>query len=155
MSLRVSDRDIARVRRHNPLAAFVREHVDLQPAENGTLKGRCPVTTDTLETFYVAPEVGTWYCFGCSVGGDVITLVEKIDGLSFIDAVIQLADRANIELDLQPQPGAVRAARALHAGIPEAIQRRDLDALICNLADWLSTDPIVRRAARAGEEDPA
>jgi DNA primase len=155
MSLRVSDRDIARVRQHNPLAAFVREHVDLQPAENGTLKGRCPVATDTLETFYVAPEVGTWYCFGCSVGGDVITLVEKIDGLSFIDAVIQLADRANLEIELTPIPSAVQAARALRAGIPEAIEKRDLDALIHNLAEWLSTDPIVRKAADAGEAEPA
>lgn len=152
MSLRISDRDIARIRQHNPLAHFVRERVDLHPAENGTLKGACPLGTDTLETFYVAPALDAWYCFGCSVGGDVITLVEKLEGIPFVDAAIYLADRAHLEIELTPAADAVRAARALRDGIPEAIERRDLDELIHNLAGWLSTDLIVRRAAKAGEE---
>ncbi|SEN90961.1 hypothetical protein [Nonomuraea pusilla] len=48
-----------------------------------------------------------------------------------------------------PDPAAVRAARALHVGIPEAIEGRDLGALITNLSGWLSTDPAVRDAALA------
>jgi DNA primase len=155
MSLRISDRDIARIRKHNPLAGFVRERVDLHPAENGTLKGACPLGTDTLEKFYVAPAVDAWYCFGCSVGGDVITLVQKLEGIAFVDAAIFLADRAHLEIELTPTPDAVRAARALRAGIPEAIERRDLDALIHNLAGWLSTDTAVRRAVDTGEAEPA
>ncbi|WP_101790988.1 CHC2 zinc finger domain-containing protein [Nonomuraea indica] len=155
MSLLISDRDIARVRQHNPIAAVAREHVDLSPADDGTLKGACPFAADTTETFYVTPERGMWFCFGCDAGGDVITLIEKIDGISYIDAAIQLADRAHLELDLVPDPAAVRAARALRDGIPEAIEQRDLDALIHNLAGWLSTDTTVRRAANAGEEGAA
>ncbi|MBN6054559.1 hypothetical protein JYK22_21635, partial [Nonomuraea sp. RK-328] len=152
MSLRISDRDIARIRERNPIAGVAREHVDLSPADDGTLKGTCPFGADTTETFYVIPERGMWFCFGCDAGGDVITLIEKIDGISYVDAAIQLADRAHLELDLVPDPAAVRAARALRDGIPEAIEQRNIDALIRNLAGWLSTDGAVRRAARAGEE---
>ena len=39
-----------------------------------------------------------YYCFGCGEGGDVITFVTKVDGLSFNEAVERLAKRARIEL---------------------------------------------------------
>ncbi|KAB8186924.1 hypothetical protein FH608_046400 [Nonomuraea phyllanthi] len=155
MSLQIPDRDIARVLALSPIADIVREHVNLIPADDGTLKGTCPFSADPTETFYVAPSRGMWFCFGCDAGGDAITFIEKIEGLAFVDAVIRLADRAHLELELNPEPSAVHAARALRAGIPEAIEKRDLDALIRNLAEWLSTDPIVRRAADAGEEGTA
>lgn len=155
MSLRISDRDIARVVESNPIADVALERVDLRLADDGTLKGSCPFGEDTAEMFYITTDRNMWFCFGCDAGGDVITLVEKLEDIPFVDAVIYLADRARLKIELTPAPDAVRAARALRDGIPEAIERHDLDALIHNLAGWLSTDFIVRRAAEAGEEGSA
>lgn len=53
-----------------------------------------------------------------------------------------------------PDPAAVRAARALRGGIPEAIQDRDLDALVSNLAGWFTTDLEAREAALLPDEEP-
>lgn len=53
-----------------------------------------------------------------------------------------------------PDPGAVRAARALRAGHLRAVDDRDLSALIDNLADWMRLDLDIRAAVLA-EEDAA
>jgi hypothetical protein len=47
--------------------------------------------------------------------------------------------------------GAVRAARALRHGYLQAVEDRDLKALIANLADWMCTDLDVRAAVLADE----
>lgn len=54
---------------------------------------------------------------------------------------------------MNPDPGAVRAARALREGIPEAIDDRDLDALVTNLAGWFTTDLDTREAALLADEE--
>ena len=48
------------------------------------LKGRCPFHDDSSPSFYVYPETQSFYCFGCQVGGDVITLAKLAEsrGLS-------------------------------------------------------------------------
>lgn len=148
MSYRISDRDIARVLEHNPIVDVAGERIDLHLADDGTFKGVCPFTGDPTETFYVTPERGMWFCFGCDTGGDAITLLERLDGITYTDAVLQLADRAGVKVDLEPKPSAVRAARALRQGIPAAIEQRDLKALISNLAGWLGTDLGIRQAVR-------
>jgi len=47
---------------------------------------------------YVSPSRGTYKCFGCGNGGDIISFVEAIEGLTFREALVRLADRAGIEL---------------------------------------------------------
>jgi DNA primase len=39
-----------------------------------------------------------WYCFGCGEGGDLLSFVQKIDHLSFAEAVEKLADKAGVQL---------------------------------------------------------
>lgn len=54
-----------------------------------------------------------------------------------------------------PDRAAVRAARALRDGMPEAIGQRDLDALVTNLAGWFTTDLDTREAALLPDEEPS
>lgn len=149
----ISDRDIARVREATPIADIARLFTALQPAGDGNLKGLCPFHSETSPSFNVTPDRGIWFCFGCGEGGDVISLAEKGYGLSFGAAVLRLADRAGIAIDANaPNPAAIRAARAFRAGIPEAIEQRDVDSLINNMARWLATDTDLRAAALDHEE---
>ena len=48
--------------------------------------------------FVLEDNILTGNCFGCGVGGDVISFVQKTDGLSFAEAVERLADRAGVQL---------------------------------------------------------
>jgi DNA primase len=70
----------------------------LRNAGGGSLKGLCPFHDEKTPSFNVTPSRGLYYCFSCSEGGDVISFVQKVDSLSFAEAVERLAARASIEL---------------------------------------------------------
>ena len=98
MAGRIRDEDIAAVRERARIDDVVREYVTLKSAGGGSLKGLCPFHDERSPSFHVTPSRGMWYCFGCGEGGDLLSFVQKIDHLSFTEAVEKLADKAGITL---------------------------------------------------------
>jgi len=98
MAGRIRDEDIALVRERSAIEEVVGEYLQLRNAGGGSLKGLCPFHDEKTPSFNVTPARGLWYCFSCSEGGDVIKFVQKIDNLTFAEAVERLAGRAGIEL---------------------------------------------------------
>src|ERR1700756_4569019 len=95
---RIRDEDIAAVRERSPIDEVVGEYLQLRNAGGGSLKGLCPFHDEKTPSFNVTPSRGLFYCFSCAEGGDVISFVQKVDNLSFAEAVERLAARASIEL---------------------------------------------------------
>jgi DNA primase len=95
---RIRDEDIAAVRERSPIDEVVGEYLQLRNAGGGSLKGLCPFHEEKTPSFNVTPARGLFYCFSCAEGGDAIKFVQKIDGLSFVEAVERLAGRAGIDL---------------------------------------------------------
>jgi DNA primase len=95
---RIRDEDIALVRERSAVDEVVGEYLQLRSAGGGSLKGLCPFHDEKTPSFNVTPARGLWYCFSCAEGGDVIKFVQKIDNLSFVEAVERLAGRAGLEL---------------------------------------------------------
>lgn len=60
--------------------------------------GLCPFHNEKTPSFNVYTENGSFYCFGCGVGGDVITFIMKMENLDYIDAVKFLAQRAGMNM---------------------------------------------------------
>jgi DNA primase len=98
MAGRIRDEDIAAVRERSPIDEVIGEYLQLRNAGGGSLKGLCPFHDEKTPSFNVTPARGLFYCFSCAEGGDVIKFVQKIDGLSFVEAVERLAGRAGLEL---------------------------------------------------------
>ena len=95
--LRYSDELIEEVRQSNDIVDIISQYVHL------TRKGRnyfglCPFHNEKSPSFSVSPDRQIFHCFGCGVGGNVYTFLMKIEGITFKDAVEQLAERANIQL---------------------------------------------------------
>jgi DNA primase len=95
---RIRAADIALVRERSKIDEIVGEHLQLKRAGGGSLKGLCPFHDEKSPSFQVTPTRNLFHCFGCGEGGDVISFVQKIDHLSFSEAVELLAGRANVEL---------------------------------------------------------
>ena len=98
MAGRIRDEDIAAVRERSPIDEVVGEYLQLRNAGGGSLKGLCPFHDEKTPSFNVTPARGLFYCFSCAEGGDTIKFVQKIDGLSFVEAVERLAARAGVDL---------------------------------------------------------
>ncbi len=62
-------------------------------------KGLCPFHSEKSPSFIVSPERQSFKCFGCQVGGDVITFLQDYDGYSFLEALELLAKRVGITLE--------------------------------------------------------
>lgn len=62
--------------------------------------GLCPFHSEKTPSFSVSPSKSIFKCFGCGVGGDVITFVMKRENLSFPEAVEFLADKYNVRLEV-------------------------------------------------------
>ncbi|KWT86943.1 DNA primase [Candidatus Magnetominusculus xianensis] len=63
-------------------------------------KGLCPFHTEKTPSFVVSPEKQVFYCFGCGMGGDIITFVMKEEGMSYNEAIRKLSERAGIKLEI-------------------------------------------------------
>lgn len=100
---------MAAVRERARIEEIVGEHVTLKAAGVGSMKGLCPFHDERSPSFHVRPQVGLWHCFGCGEGGDVISFLQKIDGLGFTDAVEHLAGRVGIQLRYEDGAGPPRA----------------------------------------------
>jgi DNA primase len=95
---RIKADDIALVKERSSIEDVVREHITLRPAGPGSMKGLCPFHDEKTPSFNIRPVVGAWHCFGCGEGGDVISFVQKVEHLTFTEAVERLAQKLGMEL---------------------------------------------------------
>jgi DNA primase len=93
MAGRISDRDIAAIRERVRIEEIVGDYVQLRRAGADSLKGLCPFHDEKSPSFHVRPNHGHFHCFGCGEGGDVYAFIQKIEHVSFVEAVEMLADR--------------------------------------------------------------
>ncbi len=119
---RIRDEDIATIRERAKIEEIVGEFVALRNAGGGSLKGLCPFHDEKTPSFHVTPARGMYFCFGCNQGGDVIRFVEKVEQLSFAEAIERLAVKVGMQLRYEesragtgPQPHREQRTRLVEA----------------------------------------
>jgi len=134
--------DIDAVRERAKIEDVVGEHVTLKSGGVGSLKGLCPFHDERTPSFNVRPQLGLWHCFGCGEGGDVISFVQKINSLSFAEAVEYLAGRVGVQLRYEEGGGPVTR------GIEPGTRQRLLEAN--RLAEVWFREQLATPAAQPG-----
>ena len=94
---RYSEEILNEVRQSNDIVDVISQYVHLKRSGRNYF-GLCPFHNEKSPSFSVSPDKQIFHCFGCGVGGNVITFVSQIEGLNFIETVQMLAERANIQL---------------------------------------------------------
>ena len=94
---RYSEEILNEVRQSNDIVDVISQYVHLKRSGRNFF-GLCPFHNEKSPSFSVSPDKQIFHCFGCGVGGNVITFISKIEGLNFIETVQMLAERANIQL---------------------------------------------------------
>ena len=86
-----------KIRNHLDITEIVGEYVHLNKS-GANHKGVCPFHKEKTPSFMVSRTKQIFHCFGCGAGGDVVAFVRKIENLGFKEALILLAQKANIEV---------------------------------------------------------
>lgn len=92
---------INEIKYRNDIETAVSQYVNLK-RRGKNLVGLCPFHSEKTPSFTVYPENGSFYCFGCGVGGDVFTFTGLIENLDYMESIKLLAERSGITL---PQDG--------------------------------------------------
>jgi DNA primase len=79
---------------------IIRDYIQLKAA-GMNFRALCPFHRENSPSFMVSPDKQIWHCFGCGKGGDVISFVQEIEGLSFIETLRILAPKAGVTLERQ------------------------------------------------------
>ena len=96
---------IEQIKDANDIVSVVSEHVTLKK-KGKNYWGCCPFHNEKTPSFSVAPDKGFYYCFGCHASGNAIKFLMELEGITFVEALERLANRANIplpEAKLSPQ----------------------------------------------------
>lgn len=109
---RYSREIVSQVLAANDIVEVVGAYVNLQPAGGNRLKGLSPFSNEKTPSFMVHRDRQMFHCFSTDQGGDAIGFLMKHEGLTFVEALRKLADRAGITLP------------ALRGGGEKAEQRR-------------------------------
>jgi len=109
-----SKEDISRVRS----AVSIIDYLDKQGVsfkQSGiNYSALCPLHSERSPSFHVNSAANTFHCFGCGEGGDIINLVQQMEGLSFVGALQFLAEEAGIALQQTEHDAEYEALKRLY-----------------------------------------
>ena len=102
---------LAEIKARIDLADLISEYgVDLRRA-GSSVKACCPFHKEKTPSFVINTDRGFYKCFGCGESGDAITFVQKMEGITFVEAVRKLAERAGVKIEERFDPQAKARAR--------------------------------------------
>ncbi|WP_163184225.1 DNA primase [Neobacillus sedimentimangrovi] len=99
MADRIPEEKIDQIRQALDIVEVVSDYVGLKK-QGRNYFGLCPFHGENTPSFSVSSDKQIFHCFGCGAGGNVFSFIMDIEGISFQEAVVKLAERANIELEM-------------------------------------------------------
>lgn len=93
---RIPDEEIERIREATDIIDVVSEHVQLTRKGTSNYFGLCPFHEEKTPSFSVNADRQIYHCFGCGAGGNVFRFLQEMEGISFVEAVKILAERAGL-----------------------------------------------------------
>ncbi|WP_054252312.1 DNA primase [Neofamilia massiliensis] len=97
MAYFIDDRTLEEIRDRADIVDVISQYMDLKKA-GANYKGLCPFHGEKTPSFTVSPQKKIYKCFGCGEGGNVISFVMKMEGLSFPEACQRLGDQYGVEI---------------------------------------------------------
>ncbi len=105
--------------------------------------GLCPFHNEKSPSFNVVPSRQIYHCFGCGAGGDVFGFLQKTRGVSFVEAVKELAAQCGVLIEERPLSPAEKAVVS---------RRNDLYGAAEQACKYFENTLIVGRDGQAGRD---
>ncbi|MEH7384083.1 DNA primase [Bacillus sp. JJ1521] len=106
MGYRIPEETIEKIRISVDIVDVISEYVQLKK-QGRNYFGLCPFHGENTPSFSVSPDKQIFHCFGCGAGGNVFSFLMDLEGYSFAEAAVNLANKVNIDLSDYEQQTAV------------------------------------------------
>jgi len=94
----MNNSSVQKIKERLSIEDVVSSYMKLEKA-GANLKAKCPFHNEKTPSFFISPDRGSYYCFGCGAKGDIFTFVEEFEGLDFKGALKLLAEKAGVPLE--------------------------------------------------------
>ncbi len=98
MAERIAPESVEQVKAYSDIVSVISDYVHLR-RKGRNYTGLCPFHSEKTPSFVVSPEKRIFHCFGCHESGNHISFVMKMDHVSFSEAIIQIAEKAGIQIN--------------------------------------------------------
>lgn len=116
------DELIEEVRSRNDIVSVIGSYIRLQKAGSNYM-GLCPFHNEKTPSFSVSASKQMYHCFGCGVGGNVLTFIMEYENYTFVEALKFLAERAGIQLPEQEYSAEAKKQADFRSRLLEANKR--------------------------------
>ncbi|HEU4965503.1 MAG TPA: DNA primase [Bacilli bacterium] len=96
--MRIPEEMIERVRQHFDIVDVIGEYVRLKKSGRHNYTGLCPFHNEKSPSFSVSQDKQLYHCFGCGASGNLFSFLRDKEGITFVEAIERLANRAGISL---------------------------------------------------------
>lgn len=120
MARRIPDEKIKDIQQATNIVDIISEYVQLKK-QGRNYFGLCPFHGENTPSFSVSMDKQIYHCFGCGAGGDAFSFLMEIEGLSFREAALKLAEKNNIAIEMdeviqhQPSPASLEQKQMIEA----------------------------------------
>ncbi|MDD3706413.1 MAG: CHC2 zinc finger domain-containing protein, partial [Clostridiaceae bacterium] len=105
-----SEDKISEIIEKNDIVDVISEYMTLKRSGSNYM-ALCPFHSEKTPSFSVSSSKQIFNCFGCGVGGNVITFIQKIERTEFVEAVKMLAERSGVQLNEDKDPKNLERAK--------------------------------------------
>lgn len=95
---RIPQSVIEEVRQKADIVDVIGQYVQLKKAGKN-YSGLCPFHQEKTPSFTVTKDKQIFKCFGCGKGGNVFTFLQELEGITFPEAVVKVAEFAHVPLE--------------------------------------------------------
>lgn len=92
-----SEEKVSEIIEKNDIIDVISQYMTLKKKGKNFL-GLCPFHTEKTPSFSISQDKQLFYCFGCGEGGNVISFIQKIEKMNYVESLRFLADRAGISI---------------------------------------------------------
>ncbi len=95
----IAEEKLNEIRHAADIVEIISDYVQLKK-QGRNYFGLCPFHGENTPSFSVSPDKQIFHCFGCGAGGNVFTFLMELEGLSFQEAAVKLAQKTNVDLEI-------------------------------------------------------
>ncbi|NBO35943.1 DNA primase [bacterium] len=95
------------------IVSLVSQYVEIKKS-GSNYKGLCPFHNEKGASFMVNQNLQIYKCFGCGESGDVISFVQKIEGLDFKSTINFLSEKYGIKIEIEKETSENKDKKRLY-----------------------------------------